>query len=49
MAEVIETYYDNGQLKSRGLYKDGKQNGLWETWYENGQLQESAIDRKSVV
>ena len=40
---VVETYYDNGQLKSRVPSKDGKYNGLWETWYENGQPQESTM------
>ena len=30
--------YDNGQLKSKKRYKDGKQEGLWEEYYKNGQL-----------
>ena len=42
MAEVIETYYDNGQLKSRANYEDDKLNGLYETWHENGQLESRA-------
>ena len=33
-----EAYYDNGQLKSRATYKNGKINGLCEVWYDNGQL-----------
>ena len=31
-------YYDNGQLKSKGLYKDGNRDGIWEYYDENGQL-----------
>ena len=33
-----ESYYENGQLKSKGSYKDGIKEGLWENYYENGQL-----------
>ena len=46
---VIETYYDNGQLKSRSNHENGKLNGLWETWHKNGQLQESAMYKDGVV
>jgi hypothetical protein len=31
-------YYDNGQLKQKENYKDGKQDGLLEKYYSNGQL-----------
>lgn len=41
--DVIETYYDNGQLESRSNYKDDKLNGLYETWYKNGQLKARGI------
>ena len=34
---VIETHYDNGQLKSRATYKNGKLNGLYEDWHANGK------------
>ena len=34
---VVETYHDNGKLKSRANYKNGKLNGLYESWYDNGQ------------
>jgi antitoxin component YwqK of YwqJK toxin-antitoxin module len=37
MTEVIETYYENGQLESRSNFKNGNLNGLHETWYDNGQ------------
>ena len=33
-------YYSNGQLESRGTFKDGKMDGLLETYHENGQLRE---------
>ena len=39
---VVETYHDNGKLKSRTNYKDGKVEGLRETWNENGQLMSRA-------
>jgi antitoxin component YwqK of YwqJK toxin-antitoxin module len=31
-------YYENGQLKIVGFYKDGKQEGEWKEYHENGQL-----------
>ena len=34
---VVETHYDNGQLKSRETYKDGNLDGLRESWYSDGQ------------
>ena len=33
-----ESFYKNGQLESRGNYKDGKLNGLFELFDENGNL-----------
>ena len=35
-----ESYYDNGQLQSRGTYNMGELDGPGERYYENGQLQE---------
>ena len=37
---VLESYYSNGQLLSKGNYKDGKESGLWELYHKNGQLWE---------
>ena len=37
---TYEIYYDNGQLKAIGTFKDGKEDGLYEWYYENGQLWE---------
>ncbi len=34
--EVV--YYENGQAKLDGTYKDDARNGLWKAWYENGTL-----------
>jgi antitoxin component YwqK of YwqJK toxin-antitoxin module len=33
-------YYENGQKKAEGHFKNGKQDGLTTFWYENGQKQE---------
>jgi antitoxin component YwqK of YwqJK toxin-antitoxin module len=33
-----ESYYENGQLWSKGLYENGLREGIWEFYYENGQL-----------
>ena len=35
---IYEEHYDNGRLKWRYTYKDGKPNGLFESYFENGQL-----------
>lgn len=35
--DVVESYYDNGQLKSRTNYKNDELEGLYERWYDNGQ------------
>ena len=34
--------YENGQVKSKGEIKDGKQDGKWTFWYENGQIASEA-------
>ena len=33
-----ERFHDNGRLKNRTHYKDGKKNGLSEWYWENGNL-----------
>ena len=30
-------YYDNGQKKWEGMFRDGVQDGLMTSWYESGQ------------
>ena len=37
------SYYDNGQLWSKGTFKDGKKNGHWVHYHDNGQLMEQGI------
>ena len=39
------SYHENGQLKSKTTFKDGKQDGLEESYHENGQL-ESKVNYK---
>ena len=36
---IVEKFYENGQLKVRQYYKDGKEDGLHEGFYTNGQLE----------
>ncbi len=33
-----EVYWENGQLREKGSYKEGKEHGILEYYYENGQL-----------
>ena len=33
------SYHDNGQLESRGNYKNGRKEGLSEKYHDNGQLE----------
>jgi antitoxin component YwqK of YwqJK toxin-antitoxin module len=32
------SYHDNGQLRSEGNHKDGKEDGPWDDYHDNGQL-----------
>jgi antitoxin component YwqK of YwqJK toxin-antitoxin module len=34
----FETYYEDGQIRMKGTYKDGKVDGGFEEYYDNGQL-----------
>ena len=36
---VLEEFYDNGQLKIKFNFNNGKKNGVQKKWYKNGQLQ----------
>lgn len=31
-------FYENGQVKQEGEYKNGRKSGLWKEYYDNGQL-----------
>ena len=33
-----EEYYDNGQLRWKGNWEDGKSEGLWEWYNEDGSI-----------
>ena len=33
-----ESYWENGQLMSKGVYKNEKKDGPWESYHKNGQL-----------
>lgn len=33
-----EQYYDNGQLKSKGSFRNSERHGEWSYWYENGNI-----------
>jgi antitoxin component YwqK of YwqJK toxin-antitoxin module len=35
---TLVEYHDNGQLRVRATFKDGKENGLYEGYYKNGLL-----------
>ena len=30
-------WYENGQKREEGTFKDGKEDGLWTLWHDNGQ------------
>ena len=47
--DVVETYYDNGKLKSRASYKDGKLDGLAEWWHSNCQPWKKETYKDGVV
>ena len=36
---VVAEYFDCGQLKFKGSFRHGKEDGLTETYHENGQLE----------
>jgi len=38
-----ERFYENGQLKYKGNFKDGKQVGLWKFYYDAGQLSSKGV------
>jgi hypothetical protein len=46
--EAKRTYYDNGQLKKKTHYKDGKVHGKELIYYKNGQLKEKSYYKNGV-
>ena len=41
-----EWYYENGQISSKGGYKEGQQHGLWVVYWSDGQLYEKGEFKK---
>ena len=39
--DSIQTYHDNGKLRSIGVLKDGKNEGLWKFYNQDGFLKQS--------
>lgn len=47
---IWTTYYENGQVKMRGNYREGKMQGLWVYYNEKGELLEvSYYDKDKIV
>ena len=40
--EFSEGYHDNGNLKTRGYYKNSEPAGFWESFDEDGKLIDTA-------
>ena len=34
----VESHYQNGQLQSKGSFKEGEKDGVWEIYFEDGKL-----------
>ena len=41
MFETTVEYYDNNEIKDKGVIKNGKKDGLWEYFDEKGNLTKS--------
>ena len=42
MTGIVEEFYEDGQLRERGNFIDGKEDGLWEPFDEDGNLTETS-------
>ena len=40
---VYETFYENGNIKSKGTYLNSKKEGLHQWWYSNGSLEREGL------
>jgi antitoxin component YwqK of YwqJK toxin-antitoxin module len=40
---IWEEYRDNGNLYSKGSYKNGEMDGIWEEYWSNGQLESKGL------
>ncbi len=45
LSDTVETKYQNGNVRSRGLMLDGVREGIWKSYYPEGQL--SAVEEYS--
>ena len=43
------SYYDNGQKKKEGNYKNGWKDGLWIEWHENGQKRVECRHKGTII
>lgn len=41
-------YYENGQMKLEGPFKDGERNGQWSYWYADGKLWSQGVYKNGV-
>ena len=37
----VKTFFENGNLRERGSYKNASRNGLWEYFKEDGSLEKT--------
>ena len=49
--EVVQTYYDNGQLKEEYCLVNNKKEGLYKSYYRNEQLMSvcNYVDGKKMI
>lgn len=45
---LYSSFYLNGNLKEKGIFKTGVKNGEWTTWYENGKIKEIITWKKGM-
>jgi antitoxin component YwqK of YwqJK toxin-antitoxin module len=38
---LSKSFYDSGQIKAEGSFKEAKEDGEWKYFYENGKIKES--------
>ena len=41
-------FYDDGQKKIEGTYKNGRKGGLWTKWYKNGKKWEKGTMKEGI-
>ena len=43
------SYYENGQIKKEGIYKDGWKDGIWIQWFEDGQKKVECRHKGTII